>query len=80
MEQAHADAGILNKWKYLFYVLVIAYTLMRVAVLMIRQDPVGAVEEVIRNGVLLGVLHIFWDKAVQDSRRDQGGFYAGLYL
>ena len=44
MEQAHADAGILNKWKYLFYVLVIAYTLMRVAVLMIRQDPVGAVE------------------------------------
>ena len=62
MEQAHADAGILNKWKYLFYVLVIAYTLMRVAVLMIRRDPVGAVEEVIRNGVLLGVLHIFWDR------------------
>ena len=40
----------------------IAYTLMRVAVLMIRRDPVGAVEEVIRNGVLLGVLHIFWDR------------------
>ena len=35
---------------------------MRVAVLMIRRDPVGAVEEVIRNGVLLGVLHIFWDR------------------